>query len=377
MISDMTNQFEQVPILESDETADLPSNAYESTLPKKRGVIAVLVTVLGLAIAYCMCTLQGSPSKPLPKTGSLRAATILEEADSPAMADAKASFKDWASGKYALEGGQCEETAKSALLSDFTLTTNAAIVDAGIGNQYTGIDGMCAWVKNLEQFDFKTFSPAFYDFGEGRILSTFTWMPALKSGAVADHNVTDASLVVWRDHKMHSFQYFFAEPDSVEKLFTGDIPTKMPEEPTGNFKAWLDLRGVWAIGGFHGSNCTKNVGDHVASSFKMVNVPYIPSTGIDEEYLSTDGFCAWIKDLEKFDWSSMAPTDFAIDDTHFLMINKITPTVKGGVKAPHHVEDVVLITMKDSKMEGFKYFYSEPTVWSALFDEVKVKKVKK
>jgi hypothetical protein len=299
---------------------------------------------------------------------------------------AEKNYEYWSTGKYALIGGQCQATAAKMIGDEFTLSTNAVIVNAGIGTTYNGRHGLCAWVKDLEQFDFSTFTGSFVDLGDGRIVQIFTWTPALKTGAKADHSVTDIAITKYRDGRMIFFYYLFSGPETIEKLFDKSTPTHAKNAAENhqawmsirgdwvkgnaweNFQAWMAIRGDWVKGKFSGTNCEKAIYGRVSPSFTMVNVPYITNAGLDVAYIGEDGFCKWIADLEQFDFSKMKPTDFLISNEESMMVSEYTPALKkNGAVAKHGSKDLAIISWKHGLMQGFKYFYSSPDMWESLF----------
>jgi len=372
LVVDVSSEFEVIPQLESDENAETNHVVKQRSSKNMMGFLGLVVTVISLVAIYVVCVVPSFSSAAMPtRTANLNSAIELSQVpDSPAMIDAKESFKAWATGQYAAAGGKCQHNGKSIIAPEYTLQTNAAIVNAGIAKVYRGLSGLCTWMKVLEQFNFTTFKgdgKTFYDLNDGRIITVCTWTPTLISGAKADHEVADATVTLWAGGKQAYFKYFFAEPGTLERLFVSSAHAQAAKKPTGgDFQAWLNIFSAWGSGEFHGSNCSNVVADLVHPRFHQVNTPYIRSTSVQPSYNGLDGYCAWIKDLERFDFSQMSASMFAVSEHEILFVSTYTPALMTGGKANRVLHDVAFITMQDGKLLEFKFFYSQPKVWDDL-----------
>jgi hypothetical protein len=278
---------------------------------------------------------------------------------------------------------------------DFSLFTNAAIVNAGIASTYNGKQGLCAWMKDLEQFDFSTLTTSFADLHDGRIVQILKWTPALKTGAKAPRATTDIAITKYRNGRLILLDYYFSEPEAIEKLFVNPTPTHAQNatesyqkwalgvstpswELRGNawehFQAWMKLRADWAEGKFSGTKCEKAISGRVSPSFTLVNVPYIKNIGLDEAYVGEEGYCKYVADLEQFDFSNEISTNFLINNEEFIMVNEYTPALKSAVAKSVldqslvlTSKDIAVVSWKHGLLQGFKYFYSAPDMWTSLF----------
>jgi ketosteroid isomerase-like protein len=300
---------------------------------------------------------SGSLSPPQADTGAI---TNQAEMDANSAVVAQV-MGDWGKGLY--HGAACKATAEKMFTKDFVADASGNnMKNTDIFKKYHGIDGLCEWVANLEQMDFKGFKiESMLPSGDNEVILQTINTPKVKAtGKTAEHPMHDMQKWTVTDGKVSATKFYFGDAAEMDALFAKNDAVAI----VGN------VMGGWGKGLYHGAACKATAEKTFTKDFVADASGYdMKNTDIFKKYHGIDGLCEWVANLEQMEFKGFAIDSMTpIGDNEVILEVSSTPKVIATGKEPDHpVHDIQRWTVKDGKVSATKFFFSDAVAMDARF----------
>lgn len=124
---------------------------------------------------------------------------------------------NWGAGNFSNE--KAEETAKACFAEDCVCDATASITSTDMYHVYNGPMGIIEWVKNLDQIEFKDFTPELIGVNGDKVYMKATYDPHHKTTGKSAGPQADMQEWTVKDGKVTEAKFFWGNEKAMNDIF--------------------------------------------------------------------------------------------------------------------------------------------------------------